>query len=367
MIGEAGEPARTAGIFYDGRTSRKRRVALRVGTRLEVLEDGTVLAGWSYDAIRRADGSDGAGVLRLRSEEAPALARLEVHDEAAARALLALCRSLDKGEARQTGRIVAWSLAAACSIVLMAVYGIPYAAGRLAPLVPAGVEARIGVAVDRQVRFIFDGPSCDAPAGQAALDRMAAALTAAAGATVPVRVEVLASDIPNAIALPGGKIYLFRGLLDKAESQDEVAGVLAHEVGHADNRDGMRRVIQTGGTSFLLGLLLGDVAGGGAVILATRSLLDASYSRETESAADDYAIAAMTALGRSPAAMGELLVRVTGDERDGTLLDTHPMSAERLERMRAAADGSAGGRAGPPILTDEEWRALRAICAPGAS
>lgn len=67
----------------------------------------------------------------------------------------------------------------------------------------------------------------------------------------------------------------------------------------------------------------------------------------------------MTALGRSPAAFGELLVRVTGEsEGHGTLLDSHPFGADRLARLAAA------GRAadGPALLNTTEWQALKSIC-----
>lgn len=348
-------PQAHAGVFYDGTSNRRRLVQLRLADRLEILEQGVAVAAWPYDDTRRADGH---GRLRLRNEQAPPLARLEVTDEAAAAAIVARCTALDAAERRQTGRIVGWSLAAACSIVLIAVFGIPYAADRLAPLVPLSVEARLGDAVDRQVRFMLGDEDCDAPEGQAALDSLIGKLAATGDLSDAVRGEVLSSDMPNAIALPGGRVYLFDGLLQKAQSPDEIAGVLAHEIGHVRNRDAMRRLLQTGGTSFLLGLLLGDVTGGGAVIIAARTLLDASYSRATESAADDYAVEAMAGLGRSPVAMGELLVRITGEGREGTILDSHPVSAERLDRMKDAARAVTG----PPLLSDAEWRALKAIC-----
>jgi predicted Zn-dependent protease len=51
---------------------------------------------------------------------------------------------------------------------------------------------------------------------------------------------VLASPVPNAFALPGGRIYLLNGLLQKAESADEIAGVIAHEMGHVSHRDQTR-------------------------------------------------------------------------------------------------------------------------------
>ena len=147
-----------------------------------------------------------------------------------------------------------------------------------------------------------------------------------AASSTPFDAQVLSSALPNAFALPGGKIYVLDGLLQRARNPDEVAGVIAHELGHVHHRDNMRKVIQTGGTSFLIGLLFGDVLGGGAMIFAARSLLDASYSREAERNADLFAIEVMHKLGRSPRPMGELLFRITGAEatKTVTILTSHP-------------------------------------------
>jgi predicted Zn-dependent protease len=173
---------------------------------------------------------------------------------------------------------------------------------------------------------------------------------------------VLPSTIPNAIALPGGKIYLFDALLQKANSPDEVAGIIAHELGHAHHRHNMRTLIYNGGSSFLIGLLLGDITGGSAVIFATRSLLQASHSREAEQEADDFAYTTMRKLGRSPVPMAELLFRITGAEgkqlRGFSILSSHPLTEDRL----AAAKKNDRGNTGPEILSESEWRALKAIC-----
>ena len=136
--------------------------------------------------------------------------------------------------------------------------------------------------------------------------------------------------------------------------------MLAHELGHVQHRDGLRKLIQTGGTSFLIGLLFGDVTGGSAMVFAGRSLFDASYSRDQERAADAFAIDVMHKLGRSPKPMGTLLVRVTGNEatKSATLLSSHPMSEERLALMSQ----DLGVNTGPEILSDAEWRALKGIC-----
>lgn len=68
-------------------------------------------------------------------------------------------------------------------------------------------------------------------------------------------------------------------------------------------------IIQNAGTSFLIGLLFGDITGSSAAVFATRSLFGASYSREAEANADVFAITTLHALGSSPAPMGELLFR----------------------------------------------------------
>jgi predicted Zn-dependent protease len=172
--------------------------------------------------------------------------------------------------------------------------------------------------------------------------------------------HVLASRTPNAFALPGGKIYLLDGLLQRAQSADEIAGVLAHEMGHLKHRDSMRRLIQTGGTSFLLGLLFGDVTGAGAVILVVRTMLNASYSRDQEQNADGFAIEVMRRLGRSPTPMGELLVRIANlrAERSMSFANSHPMSEGRLAIMRELDRPATG----PELLSAAQWQALKRIC-----
>lgn len=352
-------------VYFDGTSNRKRSVTLRLGDGLAIVEDGAAVAAWPYADVRRADGKK---ALRLQCVSALPLARLEIADPDAAARLVVRLPNLEAGRgATQTGRIVAWSLAAAVSIVLVTIYGIPLLADRLAPLVPFAVEKRIGEAVDRQARAVFGGQACTRPEGQAAFDKMMAKLKQAGGFDAPLDAHVLyavhpnpqKTPIVNAFALPGGKVYLLDGLIQSARNVDEVAGVMAHELGHAQNRDGLRKIIQTGGSSFLIGLLFGDVTGGTAVLFAARSIVDASYSREAETRADGFTVKAMHGLGRSPRPMGEFLVRMTGGGRLATVVDSHPLSADRLDRMKKEDRPETGA----PILTEKEWQALKAICA----
>jgi len=357
-------------IFFDGLSSRRRQVTLTLGDALEIAEPSDVQAGstvtrWTYDAIRRADSP--AGILRLTSTSAPPLARLEIRDAALSADLVARCPRIDEHQTtgRGTAKIVGWSVAAAVSIVCVVLFGVPLAADRLAPLVPKPIERRIGDASEVQVKTIFRGQPCNDTDGQAAFRKLVNRLRDAAGLDDDAMTSgVLRTSVPNAFALPGGKVYVLSALLDKAESPDELAGILAHELGHLKHHDNMRGLIYNGGTSFLIGLLFGDVTGSSAVIFASRSVVEASYSREAETAADTFAIEIMHKLGRSPKPAAELMFRITGKEGGSglaTILASHPLTEDRLARM-TKEDRPASG---PPLLTDKEWQALKGVCGSG--
>jgi Zn-dependent protease with chaperone function len=168
--------------------------------------------------------------------------------------------------------------------------------------------------VDSQVRALF-GNTCAKPAGAAALRKLVGRLQTVAHLPIPPDLVVLRSTIANAFALPGGRIYVLSGLLKISETTDELAGVLSHELGRVAHRDGLRRLIRDGGTSFLVGLMFGDVTGSGAVLIAARSVLSASNSRDDETGADRFAVSIMHGLGRPTAPLGVLLERVSGPGR----------------------------------------------------
>jgi Zn-dependent protease with chaperone function len=355
------DPAlRSPVIYFDGTSSRRHAVTLGFGGELEIEADQHALAAWPYADIRRADSP--AGTLRLSCLAAPALARLEIRDAAVAAELIARCSRLDENLPGQRGiaRIVGWSIAAAVSIVGVIWFGVPLAADRLTPLVPQAFERRLGGVADGQVKTLFGGKVCDNAAGQAAFTRLMTELREAAGLDTSVQAAVLATPIPNAFALPGGKVYLLNGLLAKAENPDEIGGVLAHELGHLKHRDGTRNLIYNGGSSFLIGLLFGDITGSSALIFASRSLVTASYSRDAEQNADTFSIEVMHKLGRPTKAMGELLFRITGNEADRgpSILANHPLSEDRLARMTKEDRPPSG----PPLLSADEWTSLKAIC-----
>jgi len=185
-------------------------------------------------------------------------------------------------------------------------------------------------------------------------------LEAAAALPLPLRTNVVRRTEPNAIALPGGQVYLFSGLIAKADSADEVAGVLAHEIGHVAHRDGTKAVLQGAGLSFMFGMLLGDFVGGGAVVFAAKTVLQSSYSREAEVAADTYGTELLNKAGGNAHALAAILDKIGGATEPGmTILLNHPETKARV----AAIDKLATVQQPLPFLEAGEWASLKQICA----
>jgi Zn-dependent protease with chaperone function len=106
--------------------------------------------------------------------------------------------------------------------------------------------------------------------------------------------------------------------------------------------------------------LLGDFVGGGAVVVAARTVLQSSYSRGAETAADLYGARLMEKAGRDPRALGVMLGKIGGATEPGMkiLLD-HPETAARIAAINALADAQPV----QPLLSPDEWTALKRICA----
>jgi Zn-dependent protease with chaperone function len=364
-----------AGIYFDGQTSVRQDVGVTLGASgLEIASrEGGLLAQWPYDQIEGLAAPD--SVLRLGRRGSAKLERLEITDPQFAASIDAHALNVDRTglrQRRQRIRVIGWSVAATVSLLLVAWFGVPAIAERLAPLLPAGIERKLGDAVDLQVRALLDNRRLGAgfecgnldseKPGRAAFDKLVQRLEAGAALPLPlpVRSFVVRRPEANAMALPGGQVYVFAGLIEKAGTADEVAGVIAHELGHVAHRDGSKAVLQAGGLSFLFGMLLGDFVGGGAVVFAAKTVLQSSYSREAEAAADAYGAALMNKIGGNARALASMLDKIGGATEPGMkiLLD-HPETKARI----AAINRLAAARPTAPLLDPEEWAALKRICA----
>ena len=168
---------------------------------------------------------------------------------------------------------------------------------------------------------------------------------------------LLDSDVVNAFALPGGYIYISRALLALANTEAEVAGVLAHEVGHVTARHTAKRIDRATWTQLGAGLLgvlgqqflntdllgqVGQIAGAAHV---------AGFSREQEYESDLLGVRYMTGVGYNPFGMSEFLAQlgretwlseqITGTRYQPGFLSTHPNTPDRVRRAIESA-GNVG-------------------------
>lgn len=361
------------GVYFDGQTGARHDVRVTLAPAGLQVDDGAGrrVADWPYDQIDELNAP--AHVLRLGRRNNPVLARLEILDPPFAHEIDLRAHHVDRTGAirrRQRLSVVGWTVAATAALLVVATVGVPAIAERLAPAVPVAVERKLGDAVNVQVRSQLDtrnagaafecGSGAREKAGRAALDKIIKRLEAAAALRMSLRTTVVRRPEANALALPGGQIYVFSGLIEKADTADEVAGVIAHEIGHVAQRDGTQAVLQGAGLSFLFGMLLGDFVGGGAVVIAAKTVLQSSYSREAESSADRYGAELMKKAGGNVHALATMLSKLGGATEPGMkiLLD-HPETKARIAAInRIAADGAT-----VPFLTAAEWAALKRICA----
>ncbi|OZC04442.1 M48 family metalloprotease [Rubricoccus marinus] len=164
---------------------------------------------------------------------------------------------------------------------------------------------------------------------------------------------VIEDPAVNAFALPGGHVYIHSGLVAAAESEAELASVVAHEVAHVVARHSTERMVKAQGLSVVAGLVLGDDPGMIREIVAEligQGVL-ARFSRTDETEADALGLRFMAEADYDPdgmAAMFETLLALR--QRQPVLFErwfgTHPLSEDRVEAARAGAaewDGSGWG------------------------
>jgi predicted Zn-dependent protease len=175
-----------------------------------------------------------------------------------------------------------------------------------------------------------------------------------------LRVAIQEESTPNAVAFPGGFIVVTSGLLEQAESENELAFVLGHELGHFRNRDHLRGIGR--GLAFALVVsALGLGGSGGAAQLAALSgqLAERGFGRDQEADADRFGLGLVQEEYGHVAGTWEFFERLP--EPDGALekeivhyLATHPLNEDRIEALRALARERGWSRAGTVVLLEHD-------------
>jgi Zn-dependent protease with chaperone function len=149
-------------------------------------------------------------------------------------------------------------------------------------------------------------------------------------------ITVVKSEVVNAFALPGGYVVVFTGLLLKAESGEEVAGVLSHELNHVLQRHGLDRIVKQLGLMAVVTILVGDRQGlVGLMKQLGVELLTLKFGREQETEADVTGLQLLHRAKIDPSGMIRFFERLSEKDKERVeILSTHPMSESRAARLK---------------------------------
>lgn len=380
------------GRLTDGQNAASQIVTVRLGRALEITPDGTAEPTlWAFHRLESAVPiSRNSKDVLLSSLDHPGQS-LFVADPEFIRQLRSLAGQLSTTASRwryaKPGLAVAGSVGAIAGIIYLF---------NLSPLkwtasvIPTSVRVALGEKALQS--FTNYSAECVGEPGKAALDAMAARLTNSIEDLPAFNIRVVDDGMVNAFAVPGEHVVLMRGLIDEAKSADEVAGVLAHEMGHGIELHPETGILRTIGIAAAAELVL---TGSSSTIGSMGSmLLQLRYTRDAEREADAHALRILKAAGVSSKPLADFFDRIdriglpdaSGDDAGGTstsgsesttgdgssgqtsdtssdsgsvanIFSTHPPSPDRARLAREAATYPA-----TPVLDEAQWQALRKIC-----
>lgn len=272
-----------------------------------------------------------------------------------------------------------WSLAGKAAVLaaFLAVFsafvyfvGLDLAADAAVRVLPRKADRLLGDAVIKG--FAGDLAPIRDSAALSALEKSRIMVQGLApGSPDSIRILVAAdTSVKNAFAFPGGYILVYSGMLRLLETQEEWAGLLAHEGGHIHLRHGMRRIVRGSILAIGASLVFGDVSGLGSVLMDNAgTLVNLSYGRRDESEADAFARRSLEEGGYSAAGLATLFGKLLALQQMpswAAFLSTHPATEDRISALRGAAgkgsgSGDPGAGPGKALLTAGEWAALKKL------
>lgn len=233
---------------------------------------------------------------------------------------------------RRTRIFVAITLFALALVAFAWFAAIPWLAEKLSGLIPIETEISIGEhlseAVIEQSR-INDSATIY-------LQQFAEQLNV--DDTYPIDLSVIESVEVNAFALPGGKIFVYSGILKQMQSYPELVALLGHEISHVTNRHSLKSMSRTAASSLVLSSVFGD-SGGLSVDLISKvnEFKSLHYSRELETEADNAGLLVMVNNKVNPQGMVDLLklLKKVGDSQPSIMkyLSTHPDTDSRIKNV----------------------------------
>jgi predicted Zn-dependent protease len=348
------------GTLYDGVSSRARPVHVDISRTFLVISAGPERFVQRLDQVRgcerRQDGS-----LRLS---------LALFPDGALRLPSTVPRGLlqegcSTGHARRRVRALRILVASAALLSLLALFftwGVDRIVDASVDLVPEEVERRLGSRLHETL--VCEDAVARGDTLAAALEKCRRVLETfdARGSSHVTLTVIDNDDVVNAMALPGGHIILYGGILQLVDNEHELFGLLAHELAHVQLRHGLRHVARSTLIGFLFTALFGESTGVAALLVDNSALLlDLAYGRDEEREADAYAVEAVARAGFDPEGLLTLFDKLSRQKKleIPEIVSTHPPTRERIALLEQQIARVSNPAPEPSqLFTAGEWRAL---------
>jgi beta-barrel assembly-enhancing protease len=358
--------------FFDGETARDHDVTLFVdGVQLTFQGKGVPVNRWTIGGLHPIDTPAPGIPFRMTHDGHPGQ-RLIVRDQRFIDDLLLRAPRLRGGyTVRHFTQVFGWTAAGLVGVGLLGYVLLSVLPGIVASYLPNSWRERTGKQIEASV--VGGAKACSTTAGDAALQKMVANL-AQGNDLPPLTVTVYDLPIVNAFAVSGGRVILTRELLETADRPDEIAGVLAHEVGHVFHHHPEEQLLRLTGLQVIMSLFSGS--GGGDIATNAAALATLlRYSRGAEEQADSYARTALTNAKIDPLGFKtffEKMIKLNDKEekpdenKEGSailntlsnIFSTHPNTEERISKITGLPEGVKA----EPALQPADWQALKTIC-----
>ncbi len=295
--------------FYDGHSAKRHQATLSI-------EDGAVSLSAEGFASIRYSRSEVKVLPRLRGAprriEFPggAVAVTADHEWVDQAFVVTADATLSHRLESHIGFVIAAMVGIAVSMVLGYLYAIPFAAREIAQRMPDGIEKHIAEQGMKSLDQIVFEPTKLSREKQKEITGLFETLRVEAGLPPEIRLEYREGGWieANALALPGGLVVITDELVAAMPGMDEIAAVLAHELGHVQHRHSLRQLLQSSITAMAAMAIYGDVTAiTGLAATAPTVLAHTGYSRDHEREADVFAFALLKKIGRSPRAFASAM------------------------------------------------------------
>jgi Zn-dependent protease with chaperone function len=321
--------------YFDGKTSRVHRVTLSVDAGMATIT-GEAERTAPITELRVSERTRNG----IRKVTFPDDAYLEINNAPEFDALLTETGYRDSAVVRmqQSWRNALLGLIATIAILMLGyLYALPIAANLVAKALPQSVERSISAGtlefLDKRVLAPSQLPAARREAIHKHFQMMVPPKEGAPSYEIIFRKSNIG---PNAFALPSGQIIMTDEMVKLMNNDEQIMGVLAHELGHLHERHLMRRIVQSSAIGAVVTVMFGDVSS--IIVTVPTMMLDMKYSRDAEREADDYAIAMMKANGVPLSQLSDSFERMKAKEgqEPPPYLSSHPSTDERIAHIKNA-------------------------------